>query len=267
MRNLSLIALALTFGFLSTANAEIDWSKFKGAQHFGQLSIQEQQQIGLIATRLKPRFPVGVNCPPISSPFGSPTRYDGSPRTQRSNNGFHGGMDITLEIGTPLLAAADGKVIHISEGGRLVGKVIWMQHSPEDTGFQEWTYTKYQHLDKSPELRVGASFKAGDIVAISGDTGTKGGRRSAFGPFGYAHLHMNVYASPNNKYKIRGHKVRINKRIYIDPVAFYKSDLFSAEDLKKNKFPPVLVGVKLKNGKVMLGESKKIWPVHCRKNN
>ena len=251
-------------GFTTKANAEINWSKLRGVAHYGQLSVQGQQKIGLIATGLKPRFPAGVTCPQISSPFGSPTRYDGSLRAPHSNNGFHGGMDITLKIGTPLLAAADGKVIHIGEGGRLVGKVIWMQHRPEDTGFEEWTYTKYQHLSKSPELRVGDSFKAGDIVAHSGDTGTTGGR--AFGALGYPHLHMNVYASPSRKYKIKGHKVRIKRRVYIDPVAFYKNILYMADELNKKKISAVQVGVKLRTGSVILGESKRIWPVYCRKN-
>ena len=262
MKFIGLIAAAWTLSQISMANAEINWAKLKSATHFGSLSLHEQKKIGLIATGLKPRFPLGVICPQISSPFGSPTRYDGSLRAQRSNNGFHGGMDITLKIGTPLLAAADGKVIHIGEGGRLVGKVIWMQHSPEDTGFVEWTYTKYQHLDELPELQVGDRFKAGDIVAISGDTGTKGGR--AFGAFGYPHLHMNVYASPSNKYKIRRHKVKIKKRFYIDPVAFYKKKLFAAHDLNKKRFPPVLVGVKLQNGAIIPGNTSKIWPVHCQ---
>tara|TARA_B100000686_G_scaffold282939_1_gene305615 strand:- start:175 stop:1062 length:888 start_codon:yes stop_codon:yes gene_type:complete len=259
-----LIAGALTSGSAPEANAEINWSKLKGASHFGYLSTQEQQKIGLLATGLKPRFPAGVICPEISSPFGSPTRFDGSLRVSHSNNGFHGGMDITLENGTPLLAAADGKVIHIGEGGQLVGKVIWMQHTPKDTGFKEWTYTKYQHLSKSPELRVGDSFKAGDIVAHSGDTGTTGGR--AFGALGYPHLHMNVYASPSRKYKIKGHKVRIKRRVYIDPVAFYKNILYMADELIKKKISAVQVGVKLETGSVMLGASKRIWPVYCRKN-
>ena len=263
MRCLSVIAGVVTLSLTQPTIAEIKWSELKGAKHFGQLTVQEQQKIGLIETDLKPHFPAGVSCPRISSPFGSPTRYDGSPRARRSNNGYHGGMDITLKIGTPLLAAADGKVIHIGEGGRLVGKVIWMQHSPEDTGFKEWTYTKYQHLDKTPELRIGDSFKAGDVVALSGDTGTTGGR--AFGGLGYPHLHMNVYASPVDRYKVRGHKVRIKRRFFIDPVAFYRDNLSSANELNKKKNAPIRVGVKLENGPIIPKNAKRVWPVFCRK--
>ena len=55
---------------------------------------------------LKPKFPSGLNCPGVSSPFGLKTRYDGSRRNNPFYN-FHNGMDISLEIGTPLLAVAD----------------------------------------------------------------------------------------------------------------------------------------------------------------
>ena len=255
------VALA-TLWFTADCRAEIDWPNLKGAKHIGSLTVKEQQAIGLVETGLKPRFPNGVACPPISSPFGSPTRYDGSFRAQRANNGYHGGMDISLDIGTPLLAAAYGKVINIGEGGRLVGKAIWMQHSPEDTGFKEWTYTKYQHLDRSPNLRVGDKFKAGEVVAVSGLTGTTGGR--AFGAAGYPHLHMNVFASPSRKYKIRGHKVKINKRFYIDPVAFYKNELFGANKFNKRKNKTVNVGAKLESGIVIPKKAKRIWPVYCK---
>ena len=245
--------------------AQVDWENIENAKRFGPLTVEEQRKIGLVETGLEPRFPDEVSCPTIASPFGSRTRFDGSYRTVKSNNGYHGGMDISLEVGTPLLAAADGEVINVGTGGRLVGNVIWMQHAPEDTGFEVWTYTKYQHLDKMPELQVGDRFSAGDVVAISGLTGTTGGR--AFGEMGYPHLHMNVYASPTNRYKIRGHKVKIKDRYYVDPVAFYKSTIedgnIISEYDKNNKI--INVGVKLENGEHIPGNTRKIWPVYCER--
>ena len=263
----TITVFVLTFMLcISTGYAQIDWTKLEGAARFGSLSLEEQQKIGLIDTGVEPRFPDGFSCPPIASPFGSRFRYDGSHRTTNSNNGYHGGMDITLEAGTPLLAAADGVVINVGTGGRLVGNVIWMQHSPEDTGFKEWTYTKYQHLDETPELQVGDRFSAGDIVAISGLTGTTGGR--AFGELGYPHLHMNVYASPSNNFKNRRYKVKISDRYYVDPVAFYMDNLLESKrlrNLSKNK-KIVDIGIKLKSGEVVPAGAKKIWPVYCWRN-
>ena len=156
-------------------------------------------------------------------------------------------------------------MIHIGTGGRLVGNVIWMQHSPKDTGFEVWTYTKYQHLDETPKLQIGDRFTAGDVVAVSGLTGTTGGR--AFGHMGYPHLHMNVYASPSNRYKIRGHKVKIKDRYYIDPITFYKEKLEESEKISKftKKEKIINVGVKLKTGEFIPNRTRKVWPVYCKR--
>ena len=234
-------------------------------KRFGRLTLEEQQAVGLIDTGLRPRFPAGVTCPGVSSPFGSRTRFDGSNRTTRSNNGYHGGMDITLDIGTPLLAAAAGTVIHVGTGGRLVGNVIWMQHAPEDTGFSFWLYTKYQHLDELPSLNVGDRFDAGDVVAVSGDTGTTGGH---FGAFGYPHLHMNAYASASNTFKTRDHKVRIDGREYLDPLAVYRSGAADSHRMRSlaDTDKATDVGVRLASGEVVPAGARKIWPVHCRRN-
>lgn len=267
MKAIIFVFLQVCVFWIYDSSAQIDWTHLKDAKRFGILSVEQQQRIGLVETGLEPRFPEGIACPIISSPFGSRFRYDGSWRTVNSNNGYHGGMDISLDVGTPLLAAADGQVIHIGTGGRLVGNVIWMQHSPKDTGFNVWTYTKYQHLDGTPKLQIGERFTAGDIIAVSGLTGTTGGR--AFGILGYPHLHMNVYASPSNRYKIRGHKVKIKDRYYVDPVSFYSNKLEDSRKIKKwgKKEKIINVGVKLKTGESMPDNARKVWPVFCKINN
>ena len=174
-------------------------------------------------------------------------------------------MDISLKIGTPLLAAADGRLIHKGTGGRLTGHVIWIQHSPKDTGLGLWTYTKYQHLNKLPDMAIGTRLKMGDIVGTSGNTGTTGGY---FKQFGYPHLHMNVYSSTNNKYRTRKHKVKIKNRGYVDPVAFYRNGAINSHQVrilsKREKI--INIGVKLLSGKIIPENSKRIWPVNCKMN-
>ena len=76
-----------------------------------KMSLEEQQAVGLISTGLKPLYPIQDSCLEVSSPFASLTRYDGSQRTPFSNHGYHGGMDISLKIGTPIIAVADGVVV------------------------------------------------------------------------------------------------------------------------------------------------------------
>ncbi|MCW9003492.1 MAG: M23 family metallopeptidase, partial [Rhodospirillales bacterium] len=154
--------------------------------------IPEQlEQMGLFAVGLKAVLPSAAKCEGIASPFGSSTRYDGSYRNNE-HGGYHSGLDITLTIGTPLLAIADGEVIHGGEGGLLVGNFLWMRHAPEDTGLPFYAFVKYQHLDKPPSLQAGDKVKMGQAVGLSGLTGTQGGH---YGATGYPHLHMTVYAS------------------------------------------------------------------------
>jgi murein DD-endopeptidase MepM/ murein hydrolase activator NlpD len=81
----------------------------------------ERRDHKIIPSGLSVAFPEGYDCQPISSPFASPMRYDGSSRRGDRNQGLHGGMDISLKTGTPLLAVAGGKVIAVGEGGRLEG--------------------------------------------------------------------------------------------------------------------------------------------------
>ena len=66
----------------------------------------------------------------MKSPFASPTRFDGSIRVQWAYHGYHNGFDISAPIGTPLIAIADGEVIHKFTGGRLVGHQIFLRHAP-----------------------------------------------------------------------------------------------------------------------------------------
>src|SRR3990167_6382499 len=60
---------------------------------------------------LQPVLPDKARCPEIASPFGSETRYDGSRRPSWELGGYHGGIDISLAEGTPLLALAAGTVV------------------------------------------------------------------------------------------------------------------------------------------------------------
>mgnify|MGYP001564167371 FL=1 len=98
-------------------------------------------------------LPDEVRCPEIASPFGSETRYDGSRRPSWEFGGYHGGIDISLAEGTPLLALAAGTVVNKGEGGRMEGNYLWLRHSPEDTGLAYWVYSKYQHLNPFQNCR------------------------------------------------------------------------------------------------------------------
>lgn len=220
------------------------------------------------ATGLKPGFPAGFSCEPVSSPFGSPTRYDGSLRRGDRNSGLHGGLDISLQEGTPLLAVAAGEVIAAGVGGRLEGIFLWLRHAPEDTGLGFWVYSKYQHLSKLPELKPGARVAAGDIVALSGNTGTAGGH---YGMFGYPHLHLTTLYAPSAGYTMRGaygSMASSPEALPHDPLLLYLPDLQSLDQVRG--FVPgadrVNVAVVDEQGAIHPVGAKRVWPVRCRRD-
>ncbi len=86
----------------------------------------------------------------VISPFG------------KRRGGWHAGMDIKAEIGTPILAAAPGVVISTGQE-RAYGRVIRIEH---DSGF----VTVYAH-NLENLVEVGDRVSAGTIIATVGRTG------------------------------------------------------------------------------------------------
>ena len=86
---------------------------------------------------------------------------------------MHNGIDIANHRGTPIIAAAAGKVISVRSAGGM-GKMIIVDHG---YGFK----TKYGHLSKY-KVKVGQFVKRGEIIALMGSTGYSTG----------PHLHYEV---------------------------------------------------------------------------
>lgn len=263
-----IVFLLCCFLASSSTNAQAFKRGGKKKKGFGfqsqttDISLEEMQTKGLVHTGLKPVYPTEATCLEVASFFGDKTRYDGSFRTLRSNHGYHGGIDISVPIGTPIVAIADGTVVQIAEAGRLVGIKITLQHAPEDTGLPIWTYSKYQHLDEHPKFEVGEKVKMGQIIGLSGRTGTTGGH---YGYKGYPHLHMNVYTGESDKFKIEGHKLKPKKMKYIDPLAFYfqkelDSNVIKNMPAEEKSFPIPFMD---KNGKAIPSDTKVVWPFLC----
>ncbi|MFZ2187765.1 MAG: peptidoglycan DD-metalloendopeptidase family protein [Candidatus Moraniibacteriota bacterium] len=93
-------------------------------------------------------------------------------------NGFHNGLDFSTPTGTPVLAAADGKVVAVGNNGRYAyGRYIAIDHG-------NGIITMYGHLSASKVSR-GATVKKGDVIAKSGSTG------NSTGP----HVHFTVFSA------------------------------------------------------------------------
>ena len=235
-----------------------------GSQYRGRQSGMPQEQT-VKPTRgdemirpsgLEPVFPDQARCPEIASPFGSQTRYDGSPRPSWApGGGYHGGIDITLTEGTPLLALAAGTVVSKGEGGQLEGIYLWLRHSPEDTALSYWVYSKYQHLQSLPELAIGARVAMGEVVARSGKTGTTGGH---YGAYGYPHLHLTTRKGPIDD-QIMGSLLAAPGRPLIDPLVIYHDASAKPEE------SAVTIPYATTDGQRRPQGTRVVWPVACQR--
>jgi len=107
---------------------------------------------------------------------------------------LHAGIDFGAPVGSPVRAAADGRV----EIAGLVpgfGEHVRIQHA----GFE----TSYSHLSEIPaSIHPGAEVKQGDIIALSGNTGLSTG----------PHLHFEFYLN----------------RVAVDPLPHLGSEIQTA---------------------------------------
>lgn len=236
----------------------------KGDAKQSNLPYKYYEQKGLFLTNLKPLFPQNLSCPGVSSPYGSRTRYDGSTR-KNPHYGFHNGMDITLKVGTELIAIANSKVIHKGTAGRLVGNYIWLHASPNETDLQAHAFIRYQHLNVPSNLDVGEKVSVGQKIGKAGKTGTTGGH---FGKMGYPHLHIMYLLSETAKFRIQGSQIKLKNFYYLDPIAIYIANpgkklsnhiLRALPETEKT----VNIPVKDNKGRMFPATSKVLWPVAC----
>jgi murein DD-endopeptidase MepM/ murein hydrolase activator NlpD len=210
---------------------------------------------------LKPVFPEQARCPEIASPYESQTRYDGSRRPPWQFGGAHGGIDISLAEGTPLLALAAGTVVSKGEGGQLEGIYLWLRHSPEETGLDYWVYSKYQHLQFLPSLAIGAKVAVGEAIALSGKTGTVGGH---YGRAGYPHLHLTTRKRLNDDQSASsggapGGPLIDPLMIYHEAGAMPRMPAGPSLDNKTVAIPYATV-----DGRLLPEGTRIVWPVACR---
>jgi murein DD-endopeptidase MepM/ murein hydrolase activator NlpD len=114
----------------------------------------------------------------LSSPFG---------RRTTPYVGFHKGIDIACNEGTPIYAIADGTVT-VDIGGCRVGQrrcgggygnVVYLDHD----GISQFDESRYAHLSRVADgINVGVKVKRGQLLGFCGNTG------HSFG----AHLHFEL---------------------------------------------------------------------------
>jgi murein DD-endopeptidase MepM/ murein hydrolase activator NlpD len=87
---------------------------------------------------------------------------------------MHAGIDFTMDVGTPVHVTGDGVVEHVERDRSGYGHNVLVDHGH---GFE----TLYAHLSEF-EVREGEKVKRGEVIGLSGNTGTSTG----------PHLHYEV---------------------------------------------------------------------------
>jgi murein DD-endopeptidase MepM/ murein hydrolase activator NlpD len=96
----------------------------------------------------------------------------------RSEGRIHDAIDIPAPRGTPVLAAADGRIVKLFESER--GGTTIYQLDPDNK-----TIYYYAHLERYADgLTEGHTARRGEVIAYVGDTGNAGA--------GNYHLHFSI---------------------------------------------------------------------------
>ena len=155
------------YGALALALAPVTALQFAWAEAESPVSAPAHAAAKPMAQSPAVMAPVDAK---ISVPFG--TRVD----RKTGHINFHEGVDFAVPSGTPVRAPADG-VVTSAKTKWGYGKVVEIDHG---NGFK----TRLAHLD-AQRVAVGDHVKAGQTVAISGDSGILAGA----GP----HLHFEMW--------------------------------------------------------------------------
>ena len=223
-------------------------------------------------TGLRPVFPVGYECPVITSAFAATNDGGGNRRDPAIHGGKYGVVDIGFDVGHPLIAIAGGQVVakgpESGKGAQMEGSFLWLRHSPGDTGLPFWTFSKYQHLKEPSRLNIGDTVKSGQVIAVGGDTGTYSRKFGGSLP----HLHMSEFLSEHADYKVIGRNknlVRARESLHVDMMVLFVKDISLERARTEPAYPGINkqlpVAVSTPEGQVSDTTARLVWPVACKK--
>jgi len=203
---------------VATKNKESNYQKLLAETEKRKIAFEksleeyESQLKFILNPKSIPRKGSGVLSFPVSyvlttSPYG--------PRWGR----FHYGLDFRASVGTSIMAMAQGVVMgtgdtDIACKGASFGKWVFIKYN---NGLS----STYAHLS-SIKVNVGDKVSSGDIVALSGNTG------SSTGP----HLHLAVYASDGVNVDTVPSR-SCNGKIFTQPISALTAYLDPADYLPK----------------------------------
>ena len=154
--------------------------------------IEENSYTGFVLRYHNEKSPSGYeikipkNSPPIIADFKSAYGVLGGSRSFYKGTAFHkkhGGIDFYVAIGSPILAAADGKVYGVKIKDKCVGNqfAIFFGKSPDGKKL----YATHMHVGKI-HVKKGDEVKRGQLVADAGEEV----KTSCGGGMEHVHFHM-----------------------------------------------------------------------------
>ncbi len=215
---------------------------------------------GLLPTGLTPTFPSGVACPAVDESFA--LSY-----ADKTGKGAHGGIDIPVATGTPIIATADGIVVaKVDNLYQLRGLTVTLRHSPQDTGLPFWVYTEYGHLREMPPLAIGQRVRKGEIIGETGNTGVRPGSPSVQ-TLRRPGIHYAVYYAQSPMFALFQDYVVPKDPRWMDPMALFLRDgphdshLLAKLPLDQKN---VEIAVMLSDGRTVPEATRLVWPYVCR---
>ena len=154
---------------------------------------------------------------PIGSENGA-FAYNAQPFTQNRHLGddLNGIGGENSDLGDPVFAVADGRVLFAQEGGPGWGNIIILLHALEENGARRYIQSYYAHLEKIL-VRPGQNVGRGEQIATVGNAGGKY----------WAHLHfeMREFVTP-----FIGPGYRDDTRGWINPSEFIAAHRGAPDD-------------------------------------
>jgi hypothetical protein len=141
---------------------------------------------------------------------------------QRFTENHHLGDDLNgiggedSDLGDPIYAVADGRVLLARDGGPGWGNVIIVLHAYIDNGDRKYVQSYYGHVE-TRRVRAGDEVRRGQQIAT---VGTAGGRY-----FAHLHFEMREFITP-----FIGAGYREDTRGWLNPTAFIEAHRGASDD-------------------------------------
>ncbi len=169
--------------------------------------------------------PLALAALPIATRFDFPLgtengalAYDAQPFTQNNHLGedLNGIGGENSDLGDPIFAVADGRVLFAREGGPGWGNIVIVLHAYEENGVRKYVQSYYAHV-LAMLVRRGDLVRRGERIAT---VGTGGGKYLA-----HLHFEMREFAEP-----FVGAGYRKETKGWLDPRAFLRAHRGAPEE-------------------------------------